>query len=78
MNDSKVLDMWAEVKVLVESLERDMGKNAVKGNVSAGVRVRKGLRLLRRQVSGLLRESLVADKVVVETRKTKKSDGESK
>jgi hypothetical protein len=73
MSDSKVLDVWTEMKVLVESLEKDMGKNAVKHNVSAGVRVRKGLRLLKRHASTLLRESLVADKAVVEERKAKKA-----
>jgi hypothetical protein len=69
----KVLELWTEVKVLAESLEKDMGKNAVKHNVSAGVRVRKGLRDLKRQVSALLRETLAADKAVVAERKAKKA-----
>ncbi len=73
MSDSKVLNVWTEMKVLMESLERDMDKNAVRNNVSAGVRVRKGLRLLKRHASALLRESLAADKTVVKARKSKRT-----
>lgn len=69
----KVLSAWAEVKVLVESLEKDMNKNTAKQNISAGVRVRKGLRLLKRHATALLRESLEADKAVVKERKAKKA-----
>ena len=46
---SKVLEKWEELKVLVESLELDVHKNA-RGNKSAGTRARKGLRLLRTQL----------------------------
>jgi hypothetical protein len=42
-----VLDVWSEFKLLVEQVEEDVHKNAVKGNLSAGVRVRKGVRRLR-------------------------------
>ena len=58
---SNLLDEWSELKVLVESLELDMHKNA-RGNKSAGVRARKGLRLLKRRASDLVKESLSADK----------------
>lgn len=44
---STVLDVWSEFKLLVEQVEQDVHKNAVKGNLSAGVRVRKGVRSLR-------------------------------
>ena len=40
-----VLDQWNEIKVLIESLDLDVHKNAG-GNASAGVRARKGLRAL--------------------------------
>ena len=40
---SNLLDNWKEFKVLVESLDLDMHKNA-SGNKSAGVRARKGCR----------------------------------
>ena len=58
---SNLLDKWQELKVLVESLELDVHKNA-SGNKSAGVRARKGLRLVKRVSSDLVKESLSADK----------------
>ena len=41
MSDSRLaLDVWSEFKLLVEQVEEDVHKNATKGNLSAGVRVR--------------------------------------
>jgi hypothetical protein len=56
-----VLDQWAELKVLVETLDLDVHKNA-NGNKSAGVRARKGLRMLKKRASDLVKESLSSDK----------------
>ena len=56
-----LLDQWSELKVLIESLDLDVHKNA-KGNKSAGVRTRKGLRLLKKKSSELVKESLANDK----------------
>ena len=58
---SNLLDEWKELKVLVESLELDMHKNA-SGNKSAGVRARKGLRLLKKQASEIVKLSLETGK----------------
>ena len=58
---SDLLDRWKELKVLVESLELDVHKNA-NGNKSAGVRARKGLRLVKQQASDLVKASLSSDK----------------
>jgi hypothetical protein len=58
---SSLLDEWSELKVLVESLELDVHKNA-NGNKSAGVRARKGLRLLKKRASDLVKSSLSTDK----------------
>ncbi|MAH43407.1 histone H1 [archaeon] len=63
---SNILDRWTEIKVLVESLELDVHKNA-NGNASAGVRVRKGLRSLKKDVGDLVKLSIAEDK-------SKKSD----
>ena len=52
---------WAELKTLVESLELDVLKQA-SGNASAGVRARRGLRLLKNEVSDLVRVSLTTEK----------------
>ena len=58
---SNFLDNWKEFKVLVESLDLDVHKNA-NGNKSAGVRARKGLRLIKKQAAELVKSSLSADK----------------
>ena len=52
---------WTELKTLVESLELDVLKQA-NGNASAGVRARRGLRLLKNEVSDLVRVSLSTEK----------------
>ena len=51
------LDSWNEIKALVESLDVDVRKNA-SGNASAGVRARKGLRLLKAKTSELVKATL--------------------
>ena len=61
MSDSNLLEQWTELKTLVESLELDLLKNA-NGNKSAGVRARKGLRLLKQKSAELVKSSLLEDK----------------
>ncbi len=56
-----VVDSYERLKVLVESLELDVHKSA-RGNKSAGVRVRKGLRTLKREATDLVRASLESSK----------------
>ena len=58
---STVLDQWNEIKVLVESLDLDVAKNA-SGNASAGVRARRGLRLLKNKTADLVRATIEDDK----------------
>ncbi len=58
---SSVVESYEELRTLVESLELDVHKSA-RGNKSAGVRVRKGLRLLKRSASDLVKSSLEASK----------------
>jgi hypothetical protein len=58
---SKLTNDWNELKVLIESLDLDIYKNA-NGNKSAGVRARKGLRLLKQKAAELVKASLEADK----------------
>lgn len=71
---SKVLALWTELCQGVSELQKDLEKNALKHNVSAGVRVRKGLRALRNQASLILKETLASDKGTIETRKAKKTE----
>jgi hypothetical protein len=61
-----VIEKWQELKVLIESIDLDVHKNA-NGNASAGVRARKGLRLLKTQAAELV-------KLTVERDKSKKKD----
>lgn len=50
-------EQWDQLKVLVESLEVDV-KKSLRGNKSAGVRTRKGLRLVKNSAAALIRASL--------------------
>jgi hypothetical protein len=56
-----VKDSWEELKIILESVELDMVKN-INGNKSAGVRARKGLRLLKKKAADVIRASVNADK----------------
>ena len=56
-----ILEQWNEIKVLVESLDLDVVKNA-NGNSSAGVRARRGLRLLKSKSSDLVKSTISEEK----------------
>jgi len=56
-----IVDSYERLKVLLESIELDIHKSA-RGNKSAGVRVRKGLRLLKREATDLVKSSLESSK----------------
>ena len=56
-----ILNQGGEIKVLVESLELDVHKNA-RGNKSAGVRARRGLRDLKTRAANLVRSTISAEK----------------
>ena len=65
--DNAIMAQWQELKTLVESIELDVAKNA-RGVSAAGVRVRKGLRLIKSTCGNLV-------KLTIETEKaTKKKD----
>lgn len=57
-----LLNSWEEFKTLVESIDKDFYKNIEKGNKSAGVRVRKGLRLVKKEAASLVKSTLENDK----------------
>ena len=59
--ETELMSKWQEIKVLMETLEVDIIKNA-NGNASAGVRVRRGLRNLKSEASSLVKVSLEKDK----------------
>ena len=58
---SNILEQWNEIKTLVESLELDVTKNA-SGNASAGVRARRGLRLLKSKSADLVKATIAEEK----------------
>jgi len=70
MSDSPVLSKWNELKALVESLELDVAKNA-RGVAAAGVRTRKGLRLLQANAKELVKLTLDTDKADKATKNDK-------
>ena len=61
MSESNILELWAEIKTLVESLDLDVMKNA-SGNASAGVRARRGLRLLKSKSADLVKTTIEEEK----------------
>ena len=58
---SNIITKWEEMKVLMESIDNDVSKNAT-GNASAGVRARKGLRLLKKEAAELVKMTVEEDK----------------
>jgi hypothetical protein len=56
-----LIAQFEELKVLVETLQTDVVKNA-QGNKSAGIRARKGLREAKKLASTIVKASLEADK----------------
>ena len=58
---SDLLERWEEFKVLVNSLDLELHKNA-NGNKSAGVRARKGLREAKKLASSIVKTSLDTSK----------------
>lgn len=60
-DSSNILELWAEIKTLVESLDLDVMKNA-NGNASAGVRARRGLRLLKSKSADLVKTTIQEEK----------------
>ncbi len=59
--NENLLSQFEEFKLLVESLQTDVVKNA-QGNKSAGIRARKGLREAKKLASVIVKTSLESDK----------------
>lgn len=69
-SDNAILSKWTDLKTLIESLEPDVAKNG-RGVAAAGVRVRKGLRLLQSSAKELV-------KLTIETEKAAKAEKSEK
>lgn len=59
--ENDVLSKWNDLKSLVEALELDVAKNA-RGVAAAGVRARKGLRLLQTKSKELVKLTIELEK----------------
>ena len=59
--NENLLEQYEELKVLIETLQNDVVKNA-QGNKSAGVRARKGLREAKKLASNIVKASLESSK----------------
>ena len=58
---SSIIEMWNELKILMETIEVDVIKNS-QGNKSAGVRARKGLRQVKKSATSIVKSSIESDK----------------
>lgn len=69
MDDENVIEKkWLELKTLVETIEIDVLKNA-RGVTAAGVRARKGLRLLKATTADLVKTTVELDKKKKQSKK---------
>lgn len=71
--NTELLVEWTEVKKLVEVLDLDIHKN-VAGNVSSGIRVRRGLRAVRKGITALIRETIKRDSEQKKLRKQRREE----
>ena len=58
---NEIIEKWQEIKTIIESIELDVHKNAG-GNASAGIRARKGFRLLKAEAAELVKITVQTDK----------------
>jgi hypothetical protein len=61
MANDNIVKLWNELKVIFDSIENDIQKNAA-GNASAGVRSRRGLRFLKKRLTNLIKETIEVEK----------------
>lgn len=61
---SKFVNDWRMLKIIVDSIDVDAVKSVDRGNLSAGKRFRRGIRLLKETAHALLMESVELDKEV--------------
>ena len=70
-SDNTLHLQWLDLRALFDQLEADVVKNQ-KGVVAAGVRVRRGLRAMRKQVIAMIRETSRLDNLKKAERVAKK------
>ena len=63
------VDNWSKLKVLVETLDVDVVKS-VRGNKTAAVRVRRGLREAKKLASDVIRDGIGLTKAIESEKKS--------
>ena len=69
-SNTRIVEQWDELRILVDSLDIDVRKSC-RGNVSAGIRARKGLRELKTATSDLVKATIADEKVRKADKKSK-------
>lgn len=67
------VENWNKLKILVETLDVDVVKS-VRGNKTAAVRVRRGLRDAKKIASDVIRDGIGLTKAIESEKKTSESD----
>lgn len=57
-----VMEGWEELKILLESIDRDLKKSIIKGTKQPGVNARKGLMYAKELITNIYHGSLVEQK----------------
>lgn len=68
MANDKIVNLWNELKILFESVDNDVLKNA-SGNTSAGVRARRGFKPIKKKIIELTRLMIEIEKARKEAEK---------
>ena len=58
----ELLAAWADLRVSLEELDKDLTKNLTKGNVAAGRRARAGFRALKKSVTEFMKDMVALEK----------------
>lgn len=58
----EILELWAELRLSLEEVEKDLNKNLIKGNTAAGRRVRSTLRKFKTEASQIMRDMIALEK----------------
>jgi len=61
-SESTVKDNWEELKILIESIDRDLKKSITKGTKRSGVNARKGLMYAKELISVIYHGSIEEQK----------------
>ena len=64
--DFSVREGWEELKILIESIDKDLKKSISKGTKSSGINARKGLMYAKELITNIYHGSIQEQKIVRE------------